>query len=156
MNVSLIKTVNGLVINLQHDVSNPQPYSQLDTIQGTKGIFRDYPPRIYFDGQSDEDYGSIERYKAQYENPLWKKQGDIAKKLGSHGGMDFIMLHRLADCIRRGLPPDMDVYDPAAWSAPGPLSRVSIEQGGSPVPFPDFTRGWWKERKGSTIAETEA
>ena len=111
MNTSLIKTANGLTINLQHDVSNPHPYSRLNTVAGTKGIFKDYPPRIYFDGQpGGEEYGSIESYKAQYEHPLWKRQGEIARKLGGHGGMDFIMVYRLMECMRNGLPPDFDVY----------------------------------------------
>jgi len=153
MNTSLIKTANGLTINLQHDVSNPHPYSRLNTIAGTKGIFKDYPPRIYFDGQpGGEEYGSIEAYKAQYEHPLWKREGEIARKLGGHGGMDFIMCYRLMECMRKGLPPDLDVYDAAAWSAAGPLSEASVAQGSAPVKFPDFTRGRWKERKGSAIA----
>ncbi len=154
MNVSLIKTANGLTINLQHDVSNPHPYDRLNTIAGTKGIFKDYPARIYFDGQAGgEQYGSIDPYKDQYEHPLWKKQGDIARKLGGHGGMDFIECYRLAECMRQGLPPDMDVYDAASWSAPGPLSEASVAQGSAPVKFPDFTRGRWKERSGSPIGE---
>src|SRR5579875_2939002 len=153
MNMSLIKTANGLVIHLQHDVSNPHPYSRINAIAGTKGIFRDYPPRIYLDGQpGGEEYGSIEVYKAQFEHPLWKKQGEIARKLGGHGGMDFIECYRLIDCMRRGLPPDMDVYDAAAWSAPGPLSEDSLALGSAPVRFPDFTRGRWKQRQGSPIA----
>ena len=153
MNMSLIKTANGLVIHLQHDVSNPHPYSRINAIAGTKGIFRDYPPRIYLDGQpGGEEYGSIEPYKAQFEHPLWKKQGEIARKLGGHGGMDFIECYRLIDCMRRGLPPDMDVYDAAAWSAPGPLSEDSLALGSAPVRFPDFTRGRWKQRQGSPIA----
>lgn len=152
MNTSLIKTANGLTINLQHDVSNPHPYDRLNTIAGTKGVFKDYPPRIYFDGQAGgEQYGSIEPYKAQYEHPLWKKQGEIARKLGGHGGMDFIECYRLMECMRQGLPPDLDVYDAASWSAPGPLSQASLAQGSAPVKFPDFTRGRWKERKGSPI-----
>lgn len=156
MNVSLIKTANGLVINLQHDVSNPHPYSRLNCIAGTKGIFKDYPPRIYFDGQAGgENYASIDPYKAQYEHPLWKKQGEIARKLGGHGGMDFIECYRLVECIRRGLAPDLDVYDAASWSAPAPLSQQSLAQGSAPAKFPDFTRGKWKERKGSPIAEIE-
>ena len=156
MNTSLIKTANGRTINLQHDVSNPHPYDRLNAIAGTKGVFRDYPPRIYLDGQpGGEQYGSIEQYKSQYEHPLWKKQGEIARKLGGHGGMDFIECYRLLDCMRRGLPPDMDVYDAAAWSAPGPLSQQSVATGSSPVKFPDFTRGRWKERVGSPIAEIE-
>jgi hypothetical protein len=36
------------------------------------------------------------------------------------------------------------VYDAAAWSAPGPLSELSVSKGGAPVKFPDFTRGGWQ------------
>ena len=154
MNTSLIKTANGLTINLQHDTSNPHPYDRLNAIAGTKGIFRDYPPRIYFDGQSGgEVYASIDPYKEQYGHPLWKKQGEIARKLGGHGGIDFMEAYRLIECMRKGLPPDMDVYDAAAWSAPGPLSQQSLGQGSAPVKFPDFTRGRWKQRVGSAIAD---
>ncbi len=32
-------------------VSNPHPYDRINVIAGTKGVFADYPPRIYFDGQ---------------------------------------------------------------------------------------------------------
>jgi hypothetical protein len=46
-------------------------------------------------------------------------------------------------CMRDGLSPDFDVYDAAAWSAPGPLSEISIAKGSAPVKFPDFTRGNW-------------
>ncbi|MBV9301694.1 MAG: Gfo/Idh/MocA family oxidoreductase [Acidobacteriaceae bacterium] len=153
MNTSLIKTANGLTINLQHDVSNPHPYDRLNAIAGTKGIFRDYPPRIYFDEQpGGEEWGSIDQYKERFEHPLWNREGEIARKLGGHGGMDYLECYRLVECMRQGLPPDMDVYDAASWSAPGPLSQASIASGSAPVKFPDFTRGRWKERKGSTIA----
>ena len=153
LNTSLIKTANGLTVNLQHDVSNPHPYDRLNCIAGTKGIFRDYPPRLYLDGQpGGEEWGGIDGYKQQYEHPLWRREGEIARKLGGHGGMDFIMVYRLLECMRKGLPPDMDVYDAAAWSAPGPLSQMSVKNGSAPVKFPDFTRGRWKERKPTTLA----
>jgi predicted dehydrogenase len=152
MNISLIKTANGLTVNLQHDTSNPQPYSRMNEIAGTKGLFKDYPPRIYFDGQpGGEEWGSIDKYKAEYEHPLWKKEGDIARKLGGHGGMDFLECYRLLECMRQGLPPDLDVYDLAAWCAPGPLSVASVAAGSAPMKFPDFTRGKWKERKPTTL-----
>jgi predicted dehydrogenase len=153
MNTSLIKTANGLTINLQHDVSNPHPYDRLNTIAGTKGVFKDYPPRIYFDGQGKEEFGSLEPYKERFQNHLWKREGEIARKLGGHGGMDFIECYRLVESIRRGEVPDLDVYDAAAWSAPGPLSQQSVAQGSAPMKFPDFTRGRWKERSGSSIGK---
>jgi hypothetical protein len=60
--------------------------------------------------------------------------------------MDYIENFRLMDCIKRGLPPDIDVYDAAAWSAPAPLSEASVAQNGAPQKFPDFTRGKWNAR----------
>ena len=60
-----------------------------------------------------------------------------------HGGMDFLMNYRLFQCFNQGTPPEMDVYDAAAWSAPGPLSELSAACGNMPLPFPDFTRGDW-------------
>ena len=58
MNTSLIKTANGLTITVKHTVSTPHPYDRINLIAGTKGIFEDYPPRIYFDGMNkDEAWG---------------------------------------------------------------------------------------------------
>jgi len=145
-NVSLIRTVKGRVIELEHNVSSPQPYDRINLIAGTKGIFRDYPPRIYIDGALKEEFTNLDAYKAQYEPALWKKIGEMAKELGGHGGMDFVMAYRLIECMKQGLPPDIDVYDAAAWSAPGPLSEASIKQGSAPQKFPDFTRGKWANR----------
>jgi Oxidoreductase family, NAD-binding Rossmann fold len=151
MNTSLIKTVNGLTIMLQHDVSNPRPYDRINLISGVKGVFRDYPERIYVDGQAGEEaFTAIEPYKEKYAHKLWKEKGAAAEGRG-HGGMDFIMLYRLVQCMREGLAPDMDVYDAASWSAPAPLSEKSVAQGSAPIKFPDFTRGAWKQRNGSSI-----
>jgi hypothetical protein len=152
MNTSLIKTAKDLNITLKHDTVNPHPYDRINLIAGTKGIFADYPPRIYFDGQAgDEAWATIDSWK-EHQHPLWKEEGEIAKKLGGHGGMDYIMLYRLLECMQKGLVPDMDVYDAAAWSAPGPLSRASVAGGSCPVRFPDFTRGHWRDRNCSQIA----
>ena len=148
LNTSLIKTANGLVVTVQHDVVNPHPYDRTNLIAGVKGIFRDYPPRIYFDDPNAEAYIPIDKFKDEYEHPLWKHEGELARKLGGHGGMDFLMVYRLVECMHKGLAPDFDVYDAAAWSAPGPLSEASVALGSAPVKFPDFTRGRWKEKRG--------
>lgn len=152
MNTSLIKTAKGLTITVKHSVVTPHPYDRINLIAGTNGIFEDYPPRIYLDHQNKgEEWGSIEAWK-EFEHPLWKKEGEIAKKVGGHGGMDYIMLYRMLQCVREGLPPDMDVYDAAAWSAVAPLSVTSVSRGSAPIEFPDFTRGHWQHREISAIA----
>lgn len=152
MNTSMIKTAKGRNVIVKHTVSTPHPYDRINLIAGTKGIFEDYPARLYIDGQNtDESWGDLKGQK-QYEYPLWTKEGEIAKKVGGHGGMDYIMLYRLLQCLREGLPPDMDVYDAASWSAVGPLSVTSVAKGSAPMEFPDFTRGRWQQRKASAIA----
>jgi hypothetical protein len=149
MNTSIIKTQKGRTILLQHDIVNPRPYSRLNSISGSKGIFSDYPARIFLDGikkadgSSDEDWQNFEAFRDKYEHPLWKKTGEMARKMGGHGGMDYVMNYRLMDCLKRGLVPDINVYDAAAWSAPTPLSEASVAQNGASQKFPDFTRGKW-------------
>ena len=144
LNTSIIKTAKGRTVMMQHDVSNPRPYSRHNRVLGTKGTFEDYPPRIFVEGQaggerfrplSDED-------KRRFEHPLWTKLGEQARS-GGHGGMDFVMAYRLVECMREGLAPDFDVYDAAAWSAPMPLTEMSVAKGSAPMKFPDFTRGDW-------------
>lgn len=144
LNSSLIRTAKGRTILLQHDVSNPRPYSRLNAIQGTKGLFEDYPARVFVDGQAGGDrWGPLDPWKAKHEDPLWTKLGEQART-GGHGGMDFVMAWRLVQCLREGLVPDIDVYDSAAWSAPFPLSQISVAKGSAPMKFPDFTRDHWK------------
>jgi predicted dehydrogenase len=141
MNVSLIRTRLGRTIVLQHSTVLPRPYDRIFLISGTKGTFRDYPPRLYLDGAgTPEEWLPLEEYQAQWEDPLWKRLGDLARQRGGHGGMDFIMNYRLMQTLHEGLVPDSDVYDAADWSVPGPLSELSVAGGSQPLAFPDFRR----------------
>lgn len=152
MSTSIIKTAKGLTIMMQHDTSTPRPYDRLNLIQGTKGIFRDFPARIMIEGQPEKHrFTNLDKYKEKYTHWLWKKLGDKARNAG-HGGMDFIMSWRLVQCFREGLPYDMDVYDGAAWSAPFPLSADSIAKNSSSVKIPDFTRGQWTKKRVDVLA----
>jgi len=147
---SLIKTSTGKTIMLQHNVSTPRPYDRINLVQGTKGIFRDYPSRIYIEkDKGGHQWQPTEAYKKDYEHDLWRIVGEQARKLGGHGGMDYLMCWRLVQCLREGLVPDMDVYDAAAWSVPGPLSELSVARGSMPIKFPDFTRGQWRKERES-------
>jgi predicted dehydrogenase len=143
MNTSLLQTALGRTVVLWHDVVTPRPYSRGTLLQGTKGAFRDYPAGVFLDGEPSHAWQPLETVKA-FEDPLWTQVGELARKLGGHGGMDFLMSYRLVQCLREGLPPDIDVYDAAAWSAPTPLSEASVAAGSAPIEFPDFTRGNWR------------
>ena len=149
INTSIVRTANGQVIMLSYTTSLPHPYSRLNAIQGTKGIFLDYPLRIAY-SEKYEDVGrnfsdeNTQRIRQESMHPLWKQVGEIAKKVGGHGGMDFVMDLRWIYCLRNGLPLDMDVYDLAAWSSLCEVTERSVLNGSRPEPIPDFTRGAWK------------
>jgi len=144
-NTSVVKTAQGRTIMLQHSVTQPRPYDRNNLIAGPKATFRDFPPRIWvYHGQesSSGDWGPIDPYKPQYEDPLWTNYGAAAAAAGANGGIDFMMLFRFLQFFHQGLVPDINVYDAAAWSAPMPLSIASVASGGTPQIFPDFvTRG---------------
>jgi hypothetical protein len=146
MNTSIIRTVRGRTILVQHDTTSPRPYSRLNLISGTKGIFAGFPPRLALEPKAHEwlKEAEFEEYRRKYQHPLWKRVGDEARRAGGHGGMDFVMDWRLVYCLRNGEPLDQSVYDAAAWSAVAPLSEWSVVRGGKPAKVPDFTRGAWQ------------
>jgi len=146
MNTTTIRTSKGRTIMLQHDVTSPAVYSRIHKISGTKGSCLKYPEpgKIAFGHKgwaTDEEYKTLE---SKYTAPIVKKVGEMAKQVGGHGGMDFLMDWRTIDCLRNGLPVDMDVYDAAAWSAVAPLSEKSVANRSNSVDIPDFTAGAWK------------
>ena len=148
MNTSVIKTNHGKTLMVQHDVSTIRPYSRIHLVSGTKGAAQKWPgPERIALGHGWMKPDELKAAQEKYTLPIVKHIGEIAKNVGGHGGMDFIMDWRLIDCLRNGLPLDQDVYDAAAWSAVGPLSEASLKKRSSSVDVPDFTRGAWKSNK---------
>ena len=101
------------------------------------------------------DPEATEAVRAKYRHPFWKVAGEVAKKVGGHGGMDFIMDLRWSYCLQNGLPLDTDVYDLAAWSAMVELTEKSVDSGSRPIDCPDFTRGAWRTAKPFTVEEID-
>jgi hypothetical protein len=150
---TLIRTVKGLTILLQHDTNLPRPYSRIDLVQGTKGIFRGFPDQIHIEGRTKgHDWEGVDEYRKEFEHPLWKAMHDRSKGAG-HGGMDFIEDYRLIHAFRTGAYPDEDVYDAATWSVPFELTQRSVANRSRPVDVPDFTRGRWTSRPPVGIVE---
>ncbi|MBC3832623.1 Gfo/Idh/MocA family oxidoreductase [Undibacterium amnicola] len=152
LNTSIIKTALGRTIMVQWDETTPRPYSRHNTIWGVNGVLAGFPNRISVEGITSNYHKwaegkEWESIAAKYEHPLYLRMGELAKKMGGHGGMDFLMLFRIIECLRLGEPMDQNVYEGCFWSAVGPLSEKSVEEDGSSQVFPDFTRGDWKTTK---------
>lgn len=148
MNTTLIKTAKGKSMMIQHDVTSPRPYSRIHLVSGTKGFVQKWPVQgiaLEPNAHSFMNEEEMQDLLVQYEHPITKEVGEMARKVGGHGGMDFTMDYRLIYCLRNGLPLDQDVYDAAEWSSIIELSERSIENQSMPVKIPDFTRGAWQK-----------
>ncbi|MGL4520643.1 MAG: Gfo/Idh/MocA family protein [Phocaeicola sp.] len=162
---TLVNTENGKTMLIQHNVMTPRPYSRMYQVVGADGYASKYPVQQYCLRPSQVDskdvpnhenlnsHGAVpndvkEALMAKYKDRIHVELEETAKKVGGHGGMDFIMDYRLIYCLQNGLPLDMDVYDLAEWCSFAELTRISLENGSAPVEVPDFTRGAWNKVKG--------
>lgn len=155
MNTTLIHTAKGKTILVQHDITSPRPYDRIHMISGTKGFAVKYPEEKIALEPNAHQFLSQEKMDSLmkiYEHPFSEEIGEKARRVGGHGGMDFIMDYRLIYCLRNGLPLDEDVYDAAEWSCIIELSEKSVLNGSMPVQIPDFTRGSWNKLKGLEFA----
>lgn len=147
MNTTVVKTKHGKTIMIQHDVTSPRPYSRLHVVSGTQGYAQKYPDQKVSKGHSWMKEEEMKELQAKYTPEIVQKVGELAKQIGGHGGMDFMMDWRLIDCLRNGLPLDQDVYDAALWSCITPLSEWSVANRSNSIDVPDFTGGSWKTNK---------
>ena len=163
---TLISTEQGKVIEVHHNVMTPQPYNRMYQLTGTTGFVNKYPVEGYalasaemakagvsslsrdYTGHSYLNKEDTETLLKSYTSPLVLRYGEVAREVGGHGGMDFIMDSRLVYCLQNGLPLDIDVYDLAEWCCLAELGSISMDNGNKPVQVPDFTRGEWNKTRG--------
>jgi hypothetical protein len=145
MNTTVIRTVQGRTIMLQHDATSPSPHNLIHGVYGTAGaaLYDPPPPRIALGNHkwaSPKEFAEVQK---KYTPALYKRMGEISSGSG-HGGSDLLTDWHLIDCLHNGLPLDQDVYDAAAWSSIVPLSQWSVLNRSNSIAIPDFTAGAWK------------
>ena len=170
VNMSMMHTANGKTLVLKHNVCSPNPYDRGNFVLGTKGVFAgtyfvDKPEDAYYRGGTcrfgwiESPDEKVERYfpfekanrlRLEYRHPFWNVAGEISRKVGGHGGMDFLMDLRWVYCLQNGLPMDTDVYDLATYSSVVELSERSVNENRI-LDFPDYTRGGWKSATPFTV-----
>ena len=167
--MTMISTEKGKTILVEHDVMTPRPYSRMYQIVGSDGYVGKYPvQQVCLRENATEGTSSdfqnlgrevvysgdkLSKLLEENRNPILTPELEaLAKQVGGHGGMDFIMDYRLIYCLRNGLPLDMDVYDMAEWCCLTELGKISMENGNAPVEVPDFTRGAWNQIQGFSYA----
>ena len=154
-NSMLISTKNGKTILIRQVNNCPMPYTRQYTLYGFNGTITARPLRIALEKKINTGVGSwmneeeLSVIRSEYGAKLWRQAGEIARKHGGHGGMDYLMDLRWTYCLRNGLPLDTTVYDLAAWSSLIELSERSVRNRARTQDIPDFTRGLWKTNTAS-------
>lgn len=144
---TLISTSNGETIVIHHDTNLPRPYSLGFRVQGVKGLWMDVNKSLHIEGISHPHrWEDAKEYLEKYDHPLWKTHQEKAVGAG-HGGMDYFLINSFVEHVKRNEQPVFDVYDAANWKAITALSEQSIAMGNATLSFPDFSRGWWFQRK---------
>ncbi|WP_053985993.1 Gfo/Idh/MocA family protein [Niameybacter massiliensis] len=154
-----IKCAHGETIIITLDTTLPRAYSRGFRVQGTKAMFLEDNMTLFLDGEHNqydfkwnEQWGNVEKYREQYDHPLWK-QFLTEGVQGGHGGMDWLVLKAFFECAKAGSEVPIDAYDTAAWMCIGALSEQSIAMGSMPVAIPDFTNGKWMHRQEETASK---
>jgi hypothetical protein len=152
MNVTIFRTVKGRTIALQHDVTSTRPRGGR-LLSGTRCIYQSSPNRLatsHSGWLSDEEFNSIvEKYTPEITKRFaeWSSQAEQVDRRGHSYFRVTATDWRLIDCLRNGLPMDMDVYEAAVSSAVTPLSIWSVANRSNSVTVPDFTCGKWETNK---------
>ncbi len=124
LTMTMITTEKGKTILVEHDVMTPRPYNRMVPDCRQRWLCRQVSdPAALSEGQrldqASTDYQNLgrevtysgDRLKAILEdnrNPILTPELEaLAKQVGGHGGMDFIMDYRLVYCLRNGLPLDI-------------------------------------------------
>ena len=152
MNVTLFRTMKGRSIALQHDVTSPRPRGGR-MLSGTQAIWQSSPDRIATDHSrwlpQEEFLALVEEYTPE-ANKRFAELTLEAEQL-DRGGHSYYRTSptdwRLIDCLRNGLPMDMNVYEAALSSSVTPLSVWSAASRSQPVSVPDFTCGAWESNQ---------
>jgi predicted dehydrogenase len=146
---TIIKCARGETIVLTLDTTLPRAYSRGFCVRGTKGMYEEQTHSIFLDGVHHEyDYnwskqwGNADKYREEYEHPIWKKYLTEGVK-GGHEGMDWLVFNAFFESVANKTQTPIDVYDSAAWMSISTLSEQSIACGGATVYIPDFTNGKW-------------
>ncbi|MDH5603329.1 MAG: Gfo/Idh/MocA family oxidoreductase [Cyclobacteriaceae bacterium] len=141
---STLKTKKGKTLIINYDMQLPRPYSNRWLLQGTGGVYMEEKESIYLVESSPEyhQWEPWKPYEEKYNHEWW--QEDFSAH--SHGGTDYVMMHRFVEAVKAKGPTPLDVYDSAVMTAIVELSGMSIAKNG-PVEFPDFTRGKWEKNK---------
>lgn len=87
MNTTIVTTLKGKTMVLQHDISSPRPYERRYLLSGTHGfVERESHGRMKSLVPGVDETCEQEAFFARYDHPFYQSHGDLARRVGAHGG----------------------------------------------------------------------
>ena len=141
---TICKTTKGGQINIRLDMLSDRPHNlTYYSLQGTKGCYE--APRGFGDNHKiwladhsdDVAWRSLWDFEEEFMPDIWRNPPEEALRAG-HGGGDYFEVRGFVDAIINDTKPPIDVYEALDMTVPGVVSEASINQGGIPLPVPNF------------------
>jgi predicted dehydrogenase len=139
------KLTRGGLVNIRVDMLSNRPHNMTYySLQGTQGCYE--APRGFGDapkiwladlGGDRNQWRALSDLEAEYLPEIWRNPPQEAVEAG-HGGGDYFQVRAFVDSILNGAPPPIDVFGALDMTVPGLVSEESINNGGIPLPVPDF------------------
>ncbi|HIE30720.1 TPA: Gfo/Idh/MocA family oxidoreductase [Candidatus Poribacteria bacterium] len=141
----LCKMQRGGLIKIRLDMLSNRPHNMTYySLQGAKGCYeasRGFgdSPKIWLADYSDNpnQWRSLWDFEEEFIPEIWRNPPEEALRAG-HGGGDYFEVRGFIDSIVNDTKPPIDVYEALDMTAPGLVSEESINNGGIPLPVPDF------------------
>ncbi len=146
--IMLCKTEQDRLINIRLDMVSNRPHvMNYYALQGTKGCFEaaraaGEQNRVWLEGyaKDSQTWQPLSEFEEKFMPQIWRNPPEEAKRAG-HGGGDYFVVREFVDSILNDAKPPIDIYYSLEYTAPGLVSEMSINQGGVPLPVPDFRVG---------------
>ncbi len=134
------RTSRGALVKVRFDLLSNRPHlMDYYSLQGTGGAYEaprasGEAARVYIHGRSPEnEWEPLERYAEEF---LPERYRQVVAGTG-HWGADTWPIREFVEAIVHGTPPPIDIYAALDMSLPGPISELSIAQGGAWLGVPD-------------------
>lgn len=150
---TIMTCAGGETISITLDTTLPRAYySRNFSVRGTKGMMNEEGRAVFLEGMEEPVRDNEEEMYAKYDHPLHAEYEKVGAR-GGHGGMDWLVCRAFVEAVKNGTNTPIDAYDTVTWLAVGALSEQSINGGGIPVDFPDFTNGKWQNREPAALGK---
>lgn len=142
--LTLVQLSNGGLLKLRLDMVSNRPHSVRYEVQGVLGAYEsDHRHKFWFgenksvhwDEKAQRDWKDMSEISAL--PPELASEIEMACSAG-HGGGDYFVGRRFAQCLVNGTEPEIGVRDAVEWTMVGLLSQQSILEGNRVVPMPNW------------------